>query len=134
RGARGGVPPPLAVAGPARVKAPASGAGAFGQVNGSTIRDWSPTPSVVGPVPIAFHTSTRTPPPVRIPSAPELECRPAAWVKCSHPGTGSVAKYRYVSTRSYVPSPVRSYEMRTWVPFATVLVSRNRWNAMAVPV
>src|SRR5690606_36258180 len=80
RGARGGVPPPLAVAGPARVKAPASGAGAFGQVDGRTIRDRSPSPRVVGPVPIACHTSTRIPPPGRFPSAPDLECRPAAWV------------------------------------------------------
>ncbi len=63
------------------------------QLNGMVTTERLPTPSEVGLVPIALQISTFTRPLTRLPSVPEEDARPAAWVECSQPATGSVAKY-----------------------------------------
>lgn len=48
--------------------------------NGIRTTDWFPTPTVLGPLPIAFHTSTRTRPFDRFPWLPVADRRPLACV------------------------------------------------------
>ncbi len=75
RGPRGDAPAPAVGRGTA-----GGGRGCADQEYGRRSTDWLPMPRVVGLLPMADQTSTRTVPLLNVPNVPVAEARPAFWV------------------------------------------------------